>query len=268
MIELEIDVPTPAGTMNTVVMHPEDGGPFPVAICFMDSCGVRPDFLDMPRRLAAAGYCVATPNMYYRKFRSVDLNPDRIDSDKKEYDDERKLMWELNKSFTLMECASDTRALLDWLGDYAPALRGPAGAYGYCLGGRLALGMAAHVPERIAAAASFHGGGFVVDTPESIHRHADKIRAEVYVAHAGTDKYVPAQQLTDLDEALAQAGVRRRLEIYSEAHHGFTIAGRDAYHERSAFRAWERLFALFRRNLPQAPTNGDAPAANAPVASI
>lgn len=253
MIETEVDVPTPDGLMNTVVMHPEAGGPFPVAICFMDSCGVRPDFLDMARRLAAVGYCVATPNMYYRKLRIVDLDPDRIDFDEG-YDEGRKLMWELNRSFSLEDCASDTRALLAWLDSYDRALRGPVGAYGYCLGGRLALSVAAHVPERVAAAASFHGGGFVVDTPDSIHKHARNIRGEVYVGHAGTDKYVPAEQLVDLERALSDAGVRQRIEIYSEAHHGFTIAGRRVYHERSAYRAWERLFALFRRNLPQAPT--------------
>jgi carboxymethylenebutenolidase len=267
MIEIEIDVPTRDGLMNTVVVHPEEGGPFPLAICFMDSCGVRPDFLDMARRLATTGYCVATPNMYYRKLRTVDLDPDRIDFDES-YDDGRALMWQLNSSFTLADCASDTRALITRLDDYAPALHGPVGAYGYCLGGRLALGVAAHVPERIAAAASFHGGGFVVESADSIHNLADNIRAEIYVAHAGTDKYVPISQLSDLEQALADAGVRRRIEIYSEAHHGFTIAGRRVYHGPSAFRAWERLFALFKRNLPQAPALGDAASAQAGIQTI
>lgn len=258
MIEFEVDVPTPDGAMNTVIVHPEQGGPFPVAICFMDSCGVRPDFLEMARRLAVTGYCVATPNLYYRRLRHVDLDPDRIDFDES-YADGRRLMWELNQSFTLFDCASDTRALLSWLQEQAPALGGPVGAYGYCLGGRLALGMAAHVPERVAAAASFHGGGFVVDRPDSIHLRAAAIRAEVYVAHAGTDKYVPADQLEALEAALAAAGVRRRIEIYAEAHHGFTIAGRRVYHPPSAWRAWERLFALFHRNLPQAAPCADLP---------
>ena len=267
MIEFEVDVQTPDGAMNTVVMHPEDGGPFPAAVCFMDSAGVRPDFLDMGRRVAAAGYCVMTPNMYYRRFRTVDIDPDRIDFDEG-YEDGRALMWELNRSFTLLDTASDTRSLLAWSDDYPHALGGPVGAYGYCLGGRLALGVAAHVPERIAAAASFHGGGFVTDAPDSLHRHAQAIRAEVYVAHAGTDKYVADDQLLELDRALAAAGVRRRIEVYAEAHHGFTIAGRRVYHERSAFRAWERLFALFRRTLPQARASGFAPAADPAIVTI
>lgn len=124
------------------------------------------------------------------------------------------------------------------------------------------------MPERIVAAASFHGGGFAVDSPDSIHRHAGAIRAEVYVGHAGTDKYIPLEQLGALEAALAEAGVHRRIEVYEEAHHGFTIAGRRVYHERSAFRAWERLHALFRRNLPQASPAGDALGPGGGIATI
>jgi carboxymethylenebutenolidase len=252
MIEFEVDVETSDGLMNTVITHPEEGGPFPLAICFIDSCGVRPDFLEMARRLAVTGYCVATPNMYYRKMRNVDLDPDRIDFDDT-YDDGRALMWELNRSISLTKCASDTIDRLTFMESYAPAIRGPIGAFGYCLGGRLALAAAAFVADRIGAAASFHGGGFVKETQDSIHLNASKIQAEVYIAHAGTDKYVPEEQLFTLNKCLEVAGVRKRIEIYRDAHHGFAISGRRVYHEPSANRAWERLFALFRRNLPQAP---------------
>ena len=50
--------------------------------------------------------------------------------------------------------------------------------------------------------------------------------------------------------------------------HGFTIAGRRVYHERSAFRAWERLFALFRRNLPQAAISAFAPQPDTGITTI
>jgi carboxymethylenebutenolidase len=267
VIEFEADIDTPDGRMNAVVMHPEEGGPYPVAICLMDSCGIRPDFLEMPRRMAVAGYCVVTPNVYYRKLRHLDLDPNRIDFDDT-YDDGRKLMWELNQSVTSLNFARDTRALLSWLDKFEPALRGPVGAFGYCLGGRLALAAAAHVPERVAAAACFHGGGFVKDTPDSVHLHAGKIKAEIYVGHAGTDKHVPEEQLFGLQRSLKEAGVRGRIELYGEAHHGFTIPGRRVYHERSANRCWERLFALFGRNLPQAPANGFAPRSDAEIVTI
>jgi carboxymethylenebutenolidase len=251
MIEFEVDIPTPDGLMNTVIMHPQSDGPFPVALCFMDSCGVRPDFLEMARRLSVTGYCVATPNMYYRKMRHVDLDPDRIDFDE-DYEEGRALMWKLNSSFTLLDCARDARALFTWLDANAPVLAGPAGAYGYCLGGRLALGVAAHIPERIAAAASFHGGGFIVDAPDSIHHHISQIQAEIYVGHAETDKYIPMAQVTELERLLKENDKRHHIELYPNAPHGWTIPGRRVFDEQASNLSWERLFALFRRNLPQA----------------
>jgi carboxymethylenebutenolidase len=108
----------------------------------------------------------------------------------------------------------------------------------------------------------------VKDTPDSVHLHAGTIKAEIYVGHAGTDKHVPEEQLFGLQRSLKEAGVRGRIELYGEAHHGFTIPGRRVYHERSANRCWERLFALFGRNLPQAPANGFAPRSDAEIVTI
>ncbi len=183
----------------------------------------------------------------------MDLDPDRIDFDDT-YEEGRKLMWELNRSITVSGVERDTKAILDWMEAYAGALNGPAGAYGYCLGGRLALTAAASLPNRIAAAASFHGGGFVQDDTS---RLAD-ITAEIYFAHAGTDKYIPLDKIERLDAECGAAGLRRRFEIYNDAHHGFSIPGRRVYHQPSADRAWQRLFALFRRNLVQGAV-GDQP---------
>ncbi len=248
MREFQTDISTPDGSMNAVVIHPEEGGPFPVAVCYMDSCGIRPDFLTLARGLAVAGYFVVTPNAYYRRAREVDLDPDRIGSEDPTYEDGRALMWELNRSITVAGFEDDVRATLAWIEAQPEAMPGPVGVYGYCLGGRLAMTAAAALPERIAAAASFHGAGFVQDDLSK----AGDIRAEVYFAHAGTDKYVPLDRIEAIEARLADAGVLHRFEIYQEAHHGFTIPGRQTYHQPSADRAWERLFNLFRRNLPQA----------------
>lgn len=222
MKEYVVDIRTPDGVMNSVVMHPEEGGPFPVAVCLMDSCGLRDDFLELARRLAVAGYFVVTPNAYYRAARDVDLDPDRVDSEDPTYEEGRKMMWELNRSITADGWERDMRALFAWVDACPQAMAGPAGVYGYYLGGRLALSAAAAMPERIAAAASLHGGGFVKDDSSK----AGAILGEVYLAHAGTDKYIPMERIEGIERMLTQ--------------------------QPSADRAWERVFALFRRNLPQA----------------
>ena len=69
MIELHIDIPTADGAMNSFVVHPEEGGPHPVVLFYMDALGKREELHDMARRLAAVGYCVVLPNRYYRRTR-------------------------------------------------------------------------------------------------------------------------------------------------------------------------------------------------------
>ena len=67
MIEQHLDIATADGAMNTFVVHPEEGGPFPVVLFYMDAPGNREELRDMARRLAAVGYYVVLPNLYYRR---------------------------------------------------------------------------------------------------------------------------------------------------------------------------------------------------------
>jgi carboxymethylenebutenolidase len=69
MIERHIDIATADGAMNSFVVHPEEGGPHPVVLFYMDAPGKREELHDMARRLAAVGYCVVLPNLYYRSSR-------------------------------------------------------------------------------------------------------------------------------------------------------------------------------------------------------
>ena len=52
--------------METTVVSPEAGGPHPVVLFYMDNPGVRDTLCDMGRALAARGYCVVLPDLYYR----------------------------------------------------------------------------------------------------------------------------------------------------------------------------------------------------------
>src|SRR5678816_2509071 len=73
MFEHHLDIPTAEGAMNTFVVHPEDGGPFPVVLFYMDAPGKRDELHDMARRIAAVGYYVVLPNLYYRRSRDYFL---------------------------------------------------------------------------------------------------------------------------------------------------------------------------------------------------
>ena len=52
-----------------------------------------------------------------------------------------------------------------------------------------------------------------------------------------------------LEALLRDSGARGELEIYPGVHHGFAFPERWCYDRAAAERHWERLLALYRRNL-------------------
>jgi carboxymethylenebutenolidase len=70
MTEQAVDIKTADGVADSHVFHPDGPGPWPAVIFFMDGLGIRPEMHAMARRLAAAGYYVVQPNLFYRVGRS------------------------------------------------------------------------------------------------------------------------------------------------------------------------------------------------------
>jgi carboxymethylenebutenolidase len=127
-----------------------------------------------------------------------------------------------------------------------PEVSGSAiGTTGYCLGGRMSMLAAGGIGDKVAAAASFHGGRIAVaDDPSSPHLAADRIAATVYVAGAIEDASFTTEQAALLESALTAAGVDHTVEFYP-AHHGFVVADHDTYDEQAAERHWAALRDLY-----------------------
>ena len=66
MTENEITVETDDGRMRVFLVHPDVGGPFPVAVLYMDGVGYREQVKATARRFAADGYCRVAPDLFYR----------------------------------------------------------------------------------------------------------------------------------------------------------------------------------------------------------
>jgi carboxymethylenebutenolidase len=144
----------------------------------------------------------------------------------------------------------DTAALLRVI-DGLPDVKGKGvGCVGYCLGGYLAMQAAIAHPNRVAAAASIHGGRLATDAPESPHARAKKIRARVYVGIAELDQNFTAEHTERLRSALDAAGVRATIEVYPQARHGFAVTNLPVYDRDSAERHGQRIFDLFAEALP------------------
>jgi len=246
MIEQHLDIPTPDGAMNSFVVHPEEGGPHPVVLFYMDAPGKREELHDMARRLASVGYYVVLPNLYYRRTREYEL--------KERTPEAMKGMFELMDSLSNAMTVRDTQAMLDFVDGQTAADASRTGAVGYCMSGPFVFAAAAAFPDRLRSIASIHGARMVTDRDDSPHRMAPRIRCETYVGCAETDIYAPPEIVATLQAALDAAGTPYRLEWYPGAQHGFVFPRRTGiYDQPSAERHWERLFSLFGRTLQPAP---------------
>jgi len=241
MIEHHLEIPTPDGSMNTFYVHPDEGGPHPVVLFYMDAPGKREELHDMARRIASVGYGVVLPNLYYRQTREFVM--ERTEEGFKRM---RDMMGHLSNALI----ARDTGALLSFV-DSRPELDGARiGAVGYCMSGPFVVTAAANFPERFSCIAAIYGARMVTDEPDSPHRVVDKLKCESYFACAEIDQYAPKEMIDTLEAALKQARARYRLEWYPGAQHGFAFPQRQGIYDKpSAERHWVRLFALFRRTL-------------------
>jgi carboxymethylenebutenolidase len=241
----EIQIPTSDGTCRSYVFRPPASGPWPAVLMFMDGIGIRPAMLAVGERLATYGYFVLLPDYFYRSGPYGPMNARTVFSDP----EQRKVLME--KFFALATAAnvmSDTAACLDWLAAQPDVRPGQFGTTGYCLGGFMSLTAAGTFPDRVAAAASYHGGRLATDAPDSPHRLAPRMRARVYVAGAIEDSSFTDEMKQRLEQALTEAGVEHTIETYP-AKHGFVLTDHLAYHPAAAERHWQTLPALLDATL-------------------
>jgi carboxymethylenebutenolidase len=241
MIDQQIDIPTKDGKTTTFISHPERGGPFPIILFYMDAPAIREELRDMARRLATSGYYVMLPNMYYRSG-EMELGPINPDPESPE----RKKMFALMNSLTIPLVMEDTKALLEYAYGQAAAREDLIGTVGYCMSGQYAMNAATHFPA-VKAAASMYGTRLVTDQPDSPHLAAQKTKAELYFGCAETDIYAPIETIEKIKATMK--GANAEVEIYPGTHHGFAFPKRPVYDRDAAERHWERLLALYRRNL-------------------
>jgi carboxymethylenebutenolidase len=238
----DISIRTDDGAAKAGLFHP---GHQPVAgvILYMDAFGPRPALDTMAERLAGEGYLVLVPDLFYR---FGDYGP--FDA-KTAFSEEptRRVLRDMIDGTSQDMTRRDTAAFLAALTEAGAT--GRIGAVGYCMGGSRAIHAAAAYPDRIAAAASFHGGRLASDAPGSPHRHVSTIKGRVYVGSAGVDGSFPPEQSGLLAEALRRAEIDHIIENYVGMAHGWAVSDHSVYDERGAERHWKRLLTVFDETL-------------------
>jgi carboxymethylenebutenolidase len=246
MAHEQTTIKTADGACPTHVFTPASGsGPWPGVIFYMDGLAIRPTLFQMSQRLADLGYVVLLPDLFYRAGPYPTMDPAKVFGDP----DFRASFGHLMASTNYELAAQDTKYFLDYLDTRKDVAGTKVGVTGYCLGGGVAMRAAGTYPERIAAAASFHGGNLASDAAISPHLLAPNIKARIYVGVADNDPHYPPEMGARFDAALDAAGVDYRSELYEGAAHGWTMADFPIHDAPAAERHWRELTALFKATL-------------------
>jgi carboxymethylenebutenolidase len=246
VVEKDVNVPMASGVSDSALFYPEGKGPWPAVLVWTDILGLRPVFREMGRRLAAEGYVVLVPNPFYRNAKAPIVDGS-FDFSKPE--DRAKVM-PMAAALTADANISDAKSYTTFL-DLQPQTdkKKRMGVQGYCMGGPLTFRTAATRPDRIGAAATFHGGGLVTDKPDSPHLLIPKMKAEVLCCVAANDDKRDPAAKDKLKEAFAAANLKATVEVFDGCDHGWTVRGSQVYNEAGAERAWSELTALYKRDL-------------------
>ncbi|PLW70625.1 dienelactone hydrolase family protein [Pseudohalioglobus lutimaris] len=245
VVEQDILVETPDGMADSYFVHPEKGTHAAVII-WPDIMGIRTSFRMMGKRLAQSGYTVLVVNPYYRSVRGPVIE----DGESFSTPEVRERLMPYARSLSPETCVTDGRAFVSHLEKHPSVdTSRKMGTTGYCMTGSYTLRLAAAIPERIGAAASFHGGGLATDAEDSPHLLAPQINAGVLIAIAANDDEKDPDAKDLLRKAFDSHGVNAEVEVYQDTLHGWCPPDSVVYNEAQAERAWSRLLALFEREL-------------------
>ncbi len=245
VVESEVTIETPDGSCDAYFVKPSKGT-HPAVLIWPDILGLRPAFRAMGKRMAESGYAVLVVNPFYRSAKSPVIDEGASFRDP----ETRDIVLPMYRKLSADTHFSDAKTFVAFL-DQQEGVDSDKkiGTAGYCMGGPIIMRTAAAAPDRIGAAASFHGGGLATDKLDSPHLLIPNTTAQVLHAIAENDDQKSPEVKSILTEAYEAAGLNAEIEVYENTLHGWCPPDSAVYHEEQAERAWARLLALFDRAL-------------------
>ncbi|MEM8918355.1 MAG: dienelactone hydrolase family protein [Pseudomonadota bacterium] len=241
LVENAVTFETADGTMDALFIHPAEGE-HPAVIFWPDIASIRESKRNMARRLAGEGYAVLVLNPYYRDVAGEQFTDFATFFADEGFAKVRPWRGKLDAD----SIGRDAVSAVAWLDEQASVDTAKGiGTQGYCMGGPFTVWSAAAVPDRIKAAASFHGGGLVrADYPKSPHKLLDQSQAAFLIAVARDDDAKEPDAKTAFAAAAEAAGRPATVDVY-EGDHGWTVPDSPAYDKPAAEKAYADLLALY-----------------------
>jgi len=236
--EIEVD----GGRMGAYVARPDAAGRWPAVLLFMEIFGINEHIRSVCDRVAAEGYVVMAPDLFFRTAPGIELGYDEAGLGRG---------IELMSATTATQVIGDVNAALSDLKARPDVGGRGVGAMGFCFGGHVAYLSACELP--IGATASFYGGGIAVgapgnEQPPTVERTA-KIKGRVLCLFGENDGYISLDEVEKIQAALQDAGIRHETKVYPGVGHGFFCDARPDFDKASADDAWNKLMQLFKDEL-------------------
>ena len=243
--ESEVSIKTPDGTCDAHFVHPVSGATAAVLV-WPDIFGLRDPFRQMGKRLAESGYAVLTVNPFYR----LQKAPTSVKGASFQDPATREALMKQAGSLNATTNVTDAKAFVAWLDSQkAVDRKRKIGTTGYCMGGPLVMRTAAALPDRIGAAATFHGGGLNTTDANSPHLLIPQMKAQFLIAIAANDDASNPESKNVLRKAFDDAKVKADIAVYPGAQHGWCAIDSQVYNHEQAEIAWARLLELFKTAL-------------------
>jgi len=230
------------GTMGGYAATPEDGGPHPAVLVFMEIFGVNAHIRDVTERVAREGYVALAPDYFHRTGPGVEYG----------YDEEGMAKgMQLLGALAADEMISDVNAALAYLRGRRDVRGNKIGCMGFCIGGHMTYLTACETD--VSAAASFYGGGIAASEgpggQASTLGRTGKIGGKILCLFGDKDGFIPMDQVDAIRDALQKAGTDHQVVVYPDCDHGFFCDQRESYAEGAASDAWQRVNDLFANEL-------------------
>jgi carboxymethylenebutenolidase len=208
-----------------------ESGSGPGLLVVQEWWGLVPQIKGVADRLAQEGFTALAPDLYRGEIAEHT---------------------EMDKAAQLMTTLPPDRAARDMAGaiDYLlahPAVTGDAvGVIGFCMGGMLALVIAAQQGEKVAAAAPFYGAPLGDSAPDW-----SNLQAAVLGHFAENDDFFPPDAIRDLEQELRGLGKDVVFEVVPETGHAFANEENalGTYHEEAADKAVDHAIEFLHAQL-------------------
>ena len=203
----------------------------PGLLLYQEIFGVNHHIRTVAEQYALDGFVVLAPDVFWQQQRRLEIGytPDDIQRGR------------------ALAMAADKAALQRDLADAAQALRARPevqgrgiGAFGYCMGGRLAYVAAA--TAGVDAAVAFYGGGI-----QDMLDLAPRIACPMQFHYGALDANIPLSAVDKVRAAVQ--GKPAEVFVYDAADHGFSCWTRGSYHAASAALAHGRTLEFFAARL-------------------